>query len=107
VFSYRSALTLFKTTVADGESLLALCYRTEVGPNTPPATLWVSTTVADKLDRKPYATKHGQMFEDTRSEDEIIKATKELTENARPVVAERGSKGEAKGKLLWILVVVH
>jgi hypothetical protein len=46
------------------------------------------------------------MFEDTRSEHEIVNATLDFKRNAKPVVVERGSKGEATGQLLWILVVI-
>ena len=42
-------MTVLKT-VANGDNLVALCYRTN--PWNPPASLFVSFTVADKINRK-------------------------------------------------------
>jgi len=66
-----------------------------------PATLWVSINVADKLDRQPYASKNGQLFEDTRSHAEIEKATAEFLKNAKPVVEPGDSDANSPlGQLL-------
>jgi hypothetical protein len=70
----------------------------------PLATLWVSSNVADTLDRKPYASRTGHIFEDPRSEDEINQATHDLIQNAKPVI-QRDSQGEIIGQLLWILFI--
>jgi hypothetical protein len=45
-----SALNL-KKTVADGESLLALCYRSYDPPGTPPFNLHICDNIADRLNR--------------------------------------------------------
>jgi len=73
----------------DGESLLGLCYRSKIGPHTPPFTLWVSANVADTLDRKPYASKHKHIFEDTRSMEQIDEAVRVLVREAKPAI-QRG-----------------
>jgi hypothetical protein len=83
--------------VADGESFVALCYRSVIGLDTPPATLWASTTVADTLNRKPYALKTGTIFEDTRTDEEVKKATEKIVENPKPVI-QRDSNGKAIGQ---------
>jgi hypothetical protein len=85
-------------TVADGHSMLSLCYRTEFAPT---ASLWVSTNVADTLDRQPYATKNGQIFEDTRSHAQIEKATAEFLKHVKPVIKPGGLEAKASiGQLL-------
>jgi hypothetical protein len=60
-----------------------------------PATLWVSINVADKLDRQPYASKNGQLFEDTRSHAEIEKATADFLKHAKPVIKPGGSEAHS------------
>ena len=95
---HRSTVNLLKyVTVADGESLLGLCYRSKIGPHTPPFTLWVSANVADTLDRKPYASTHdGCIFKDPRSMDQIDKAMRVLVQKAKPAI-QRGANDETMG----------
>jgi hypothetical protein len=80
----------FKIILADGESLLGLCYSTG---DLLPIPLWVSVDAADILDRKPYGSKHGKIYEDTRSPEEIAEAARELGLTAKPVIVRSPSTG--------------
>lgn len=74
---------VFKIIPADGESLLGLCYSTGDLVSIP---LWVSVDAADILDRKPYGSKYGKIYEDTRSPEELAEAARELGLTAKPVI---------------------
>jgi hypothetical protein len=45
------------------------------------------------LDRKPYGSKHGKIYEDTRSPEEIAEAARELGLTAKPVIVRSPSTG--------------
>lgn len=87
--------------LADGECLLALCYRTNNSPSTPPFDLWVSVDVADTLNRKPYAYSHAGIFEDTRTEDDVHKGARDLQRNAKHVI-QRDHDNKVIGQLFRI-----
>jgi len=93
--------SVLKTILADGECLLALCYRTNT--STPPFDLWVSVDVADTLNRKPYGHSHAVIFEDTRAEDDVQKVARDLQRNAKHVIRRDGDN-KVIGQLFRILL---
>ena len=100
--SFLPSNVLTVLTLADGESQFALCYRSQVSEKTPPFDLYVSVEAADVLNRKPYADKHGIMYKDNRSPDELDKAARDLRRNANPVVdPDAQAAAEYKGQLFW------
>jgi len=85
----------------DGESLLAICYGSDI--STPPIELWVSVSAASTLNRKAYATSHGGIFKDTRGEDDINEISRELQRNAKRVVRRENNVIDIEPELRDIL----
>jgi len=92
--------------LADGECLLALCYRTNNSPSTPPFDLWVSVDVADTLNRKPYAYSHAVIFEDTRAVDDVQMVARDLQRNAKHVI-QRDDDNKVTGQLLFRVLLYN
>ena len=98
--SSLSALTVLTTVLADGESLLGLCYRTTVSVETP-VELWLSVNAADILNRKSYGHSNGTIFKDKRSATEINEAARKLRQTAKSAI-RRGPDNKVKGRRLHI-----
>ncbi|KIM47095.1 hypothetical protein M413DRAFT_422785, partial [Hebeloma cylindrosporum] len=99
----KTAENFLNICATDGESLLALCYRTKNSPSTPPFDLWLSVDVADTLNRKPYAYSNAAGSEGTLSEDDVAKSTDDDLQRNTKRAIQRDHDNKVIGQLFLIL----